>query len=303
MSKHISDNIGGFISFETLSKLQKFKAIEATPEEIQEYAKIRSLTKLKLNPEGTSIARIKRYIPSNKKNEVDENSIYAEGLTSAYKDEDNIYKLFEQYIGPVSFVRIPEDRNNQKKFFGFCFVEFFDQKNVFKAVELMDNNEKLTKMKLRVMSKSKWNEYEQEYLALYEERKEHIKWLWRENTRKGNESITNKGIIAFVQNLHPKCPKTTATELLQTSGVHITYMTNKKKGLDSVHVRLENPEEAQKLEAYFKEHPTIQETEKDKIGKASENHGIDTLKVRILQGKEEELYWENDISASQKKAA
>lgn len=135
----------------------------------------------------------------------------------------------------------------------------------------------------------------------------------RSKVEKENTVEYQKGVIVFVDNLHPGCSKTTVAQLLKTSGVSVAYVTPKKRGLPSVHVRLNHSEDAQKLQAYFEEHPTIQETEKDIVGKSTDKHGTDTLKLRILQGMlynalgskeqnlfihikgtEERLYWEND---------
>ncbi|KAI9282761.1 hypothetical protein BY458DRAFT_497296 [Sporodiniella umbellata] len=315
MLHHMSNDNGGFVSFKTLSRFPKFKTLGATPEEIKESAELYSLEKLKINSEGTSIARINPYT-ANKKKEDDSKSIYVEGLARSYQNDTKIKELFEKHVGPVQCIRIPETRSKTEAFLGFCFVEFSREEDADRAVQIMNDNAELTKSKLRVMTKLRWNEYEQEYLKHQEKQKERIKYLWRQDYHKDEKtknktndegfakkpklesSLTfKKGVIALVQNIHPNSSKTTAIELLQTSGVQIEFMANKKKGLDRAHVRLGNSEDAQQLEEYFQGNPTIQETEKDKIGTASAEHDISTLKVRVLQGREEEIYWENDLKA------
>ncbi|KAG1147654.1 hypothetical protein G6F37_005508 [Rhizopus arrhizus] len=311
MLSKIKADAEGFVPFETLCKLQKFKALGAKPEEIRECARIHSLSRLKLSVDDKSIARIKP-IKSNKDDLLDEWSIYVEGLTKPYQTEGSIAKLFTTHIGNVTRVHIPENRFGKKQFMGFCFIEFDDQEDVNKAAQLI-SEKRLPNLNLRVMSKIEWNKYKDEYLKRFDERKKMIRELWQEheNKRRQEEAVEQnetkrskgekdntveyqKGVIVFVDNLHPGCSKTTVAQLLKTSGVSVAYVTPKKRGLPSVHVRLNNSEDAQKLQAYFEEHPTIQETEKDTVGKSSDKHGTDTLKLRILQGTEEKLYWEND---------
>ncbi|ORE01704.1 hypothetical protein BCV72DRAFT_309775 [Rhizopus microsporus var. microsporus] len=293
MVSKITADPEGFVSFDTLSKLQKFKAIEATPEEIKECSKIRSLNKLKLSEDETRIARIKPFIP-NKKEELDEWSIYVEGLTKPYVDEASISELFTKLVGRVSFVRIPENKRGFKQFQGFCFVEFDNKECVDKAIKLTESTDNF-KLKLRIIFE--WNKYKEDYLKRFEERKQWIQSLWQEYNNKQQqensskmeldkeETTFKKGVIVFVDHLDPKCSKTTAIELLQTSGVSIAFMTPKKKGLTSVHIRLESPEDAQRMCDYFENHPTIQENEQDKVGKASKEHSAETLKLRVLKGK------------------
>jgi RNA recognition motif-containing protein len=121
-----------------------------------------------LNEEADKIGRIKPYIV-NKKEELDEYSIYVEGLTKPYDNEQHISELFNKLVGHVSFFRIPANQHGMKKFFGYCFIEFDSKENVTKAVELVNrhNRSKATasdssaaestklidKLNLRVMSK------------------------------------------------------------------------------------------------------------------------------------------------------
>lgn len=104
-----------------------------------------------MSEDETRIARIKPFIP-NKKEELDEWSIYVEGLTKPYVDEASISELFTKLVGRVSFVRIPENKRGFKQFQGFCFVEFDNKESVYKAIKLTESTDNL-KLKLRIMSK------------------------------------------------------------------------------------------------------------------------------------------------------
>jgi hypothetical protein len=138
-----------------------------------------------------------------------------------------------------------------------------------------------------------WNDLKDEYVKLLAERKAYVTDLW---TKYANEEIQEdveeevaekpftEGLIAFVDGLHPQCPKTVAVALLQTSGIQIAFMNIKKKGLTSTHIRLYTPEDAIKICDYFSTRHIVQETEKDKVGKEQESKTFDCLRLRLLQG-------------------
>lgn len=123
------------------------------------------------------------------------------------------------------------------------------------------------------------------------QRRASTKKLWEEyNTSKietveKDEKPYTEGLIVHVDQLHPKCPKTTAIALLETSGVQIAFMNTKKKGLMSTHIRLKDANDAIAICQYFDTHPTVQENEKDKTGKQLETKVFDCLKLRVLTGK------------------
>lgn len=115
------------------------------------------------------------------------------------------------------------------------------------------------------------------------------------------EKPYEEGIIVFVDGLYPQSTRATATTLLQTSGVTIAFMNIKKKGLSTTHIRLKSPEDAKKICDYFnQEHFTVQETEKDTAGKQQESKTCDCLKLRLITGTEEEVYWENEFKQQKK---
>lgn len=134
-----------------------------------------------------------------------------------------------------------------------------------------------------------------------ENQKNHIKELWNEfyaEYPEGNydeKKAYTEGIIVFVDGLHLQCAKTTAIKLLQDrSNIKIDFMNTKKKGLSSTYIRLNNSNDAKEICNYFNTHHIIQETGQDVIGKEQEIHTFDCLKLRIIQGTEEEIYWENE---------
>lgn len=126
--------------------------------------------------------------------------------------------------------------------------------------------------------KKLWDDFYQEYPDGHYEQEYH-------EPEKKAEKAFEEGLIVFVNGLHPQCARTTATALLQTSGVDIAFMNNKKKGLPTVHIRLKNQEDAKKICDYFEKHPIVQETGKDSVGKEQETKTMDCLKLRLLAGK------------------
>lgn len=143
-----------------------------------------------------------------------------------------------------------------------------------------------------------WNRYKDEYLLVLEERKAALKKLWDDYHQQypdgqdeeayyqeaEKEKGYEEGLVVFVDGLHPQCARTTATALLQTSGVEIAFMNTKKKGLQTVHVRLKDVDDAKKLCEYFDQHHIIQETGQDTVGKEQATKTRDCLKLRLLEG-------------------
>lgn len=94
----------------------------------------------------------------NKTEELDDWSIYVEGLEKPYNNEQAITELFTSLVGHVSFFRIPPNQQGQADFLSYCFIEFDLQQNVEKAVQLFKGKVKSVlppakELKLRVMSK------------------------------------------------------------------------------------------------------------------------------------------------------
>ncbi|GAN02342.1 hypothetical protein MAM1_0020d01785 [Mucor ambiguus] len=322
MLSKILKNPDRMVTFDELSNLPKFKSLAATAEEISAAAEKHSLNRLKLDQTKQKIGRIKPYVV-DKKEELDEWSIYVEGLKKPYDNEQSIKELFSKLVGSVSFFRIPPNQKGDARFFGYCFLEFHDKCNVERAVQLVnryntstdmndpmsgesDAKELADKLRLRVMPKSQWNDLKDEYLNLLAERKAYVTDLWTtyesgeqaeaEMEEEVDEKPFTEGLIVFVDGLHPQCPKTAAVELLQTSGVQLAFMHPKKKGLSSTHIRLNTPEDAFKICNYFDTHHIVQETEKDKVGNAQDSKTSACLKLKLLQGSAEEIYWENEYN-------
>ncbi|KAI7901904.1 uncharacterized protein BX663DRAFT_512782 [Cokeromyces recurvatus] len=319
MLNKIMSNPEGMVSFTELAQLSKFKSLKVTPEEIKENAEKYCLTRLQLSQDKQKIGRIKPFV-KDKKEELDEWSIYVEGLTKPYNTETAIKELFNSHVGHVSFFRIPPNKNARYQpasFYGYCFIEFDDKKNVEKAIQLFNrygnsnetNTKLMDKLNLRIMSKIEWNRLKEEYVELLEERKGYFKRVWDEYNAEENkeeEEESNKkadikvkdhrtGTIVFVDGLHPKSPKTIAISLLETSNIKIEYMSPKKKGLTSVYIRLRNNEDATQICDYFMQHHfIIQQDEKDTKGEEQESRTNECIKLRLLTESEEKIYWEND---------
>ncbi|CEP11816.1 hypothetical protein [Parasitella parasitica] len=276
------------VSFEELSKLPKFKSIAATAEEIRSAAEEHSISRLKLSEDKQKVGRIKPYVV-DKKEELDEWSIYVEGLKKPYDNEQKFH-----------------DKNNVER--AIQIVNRYNRSDEAVDDSILDESEIKSladKLNLRVMSKMQWNDLKDKYMRLLSERKAYATKLWNEYQKEKKEQnieqeIEEKpfteGLIVFVDGLHPQCSKTVATALLQTSGVQIAFMNTKKKGLPSTHIRLKTPEDSIRICDYFSTHHIIQETEKDTAGKEQESKTADCLKLRLIQGTEEKIYWENDLN-------
>ncbi|KAI8886624.1 hypothetical protein K501DRAFT_243756 [Backusella circina FSU 941] len=330
LASMISKDPHGFVTFDALSKLTKLKQLKATPEEIKQAAEEHALDKLQV--QDNRIARIKPYVPYGADREEEEDrSIYVEGLPAKYKDQTKIVDYFEKHVGHVTLVRIPKNRYNKVNFCGHCFVEFETSEIVQKAIDVFEQNDKLD---VRVISKRDWLKYKDEYLAFMSKKKEEFKELWSkykteqmdEDTDEANqESTTVKrhiaeddpaeipaakkpkmedtkkeldytpGVIILVNKLHLDAPKTVVTKLLEESGVKIPFMKPKRKGMDSTFIRLNTPQDAIKLHNYFESHHIIQQDSKDATGKEADNASHETISTKIIQGKEEEMYWKEDM--------
>ncbi|KAI8986524.1 hypothetical protein BDB01DRAFT_842667 [Pilobolus umbonatus] len=316
LSSKIAADPEGYVSFKELSQLPNFKKLDITPEEIKSIPE----NLLFLQVEGDKVKRVKPFIAVRDK-ELDEYSVYVEGLKSPYVDQHNITQLFLKLVGHVSYVRVPEESNIPSNI--FCFVEFDAKERVDEAVQIVNTypssqhpedmdpsiRRRVDGLKLRVMSKFDWMALDEEYKELLGKRKREAKEIWDayleekvDTVEEGKDStqdeemeeVYEKGVIVFVDNLHPQSTKSASVSLLQKSGVNIAFCSLKKKGVACVHVRLETPKDAQILCKYFNTHPTVQREAKDITGEIKEEHGSDTVKTRLISGKEEEIYWLND---------
>ncbi|ORZ21347.1 hypothetical protein BCR42DRAFT_488438 [Absidia repens] len=325
----ISNGDDGCVAFERLIKLQRMKPMNIDAKQLKDAASEYSMKRLKISDDGNSIGRIKPYI-LKKTDVLDDWSIYVEGLSKKYQDEQHISDLFQTHVGRVSFVQIPANRYGVTQFHGFCFVEFDDKDNVEKAVEMMNmenddkilnENDTIAKLGLKVMTKNMWNKYQDEYLIHKRMASEHITQLWRDyndeerltnqkvesstaplrNTVHSTKKIEDstmaypKNVIIFVRNIHPKSSKTTIRKLLEQSGAATAFVKH-KKGLDSCHVRMASPEDTEKVSQYFGTHHLIQDSGIDSQGTVidASTGASSAISVRAISGKEEEIYWKDD---------
>lgn len=59
-------------------------------------------------------------------------------MEKPYDTNEKITALFRDLVGPVSFLRIPNDASGKPRFHGYCFIEFDNKENVSKAVNRLN---------------------------------------------------------------------------------------------------------------------------------------------------------------------
>ncbi|KAI8575533.1 hypothetical protein K450DRAFT_261383, partial [Umbelopsis ramanniana AG] len=101
----------------------------------------------------------------------------------------------------------------------------------------------------------------------------------------------DQGIVVHVDNIQPRTNKSILKKLFEKSGATTTFV-NFKKDIPSCNVRLSTAADAQKMTTYFTDHPTTQLQADDAQGTRDAINALSPLKVRILAGKEEEIYWQ-----------
>ncbi|QRV88161.1 RNA binding motif domain-containing protein [Ceratobasidium sp. AG-Ba] len=102
------------------------------------------------------------------------------------------------------------------------------------------------------------------------------------------------GILVFVRRLHPETNKTTLKTLFgrafpKESGDAIEYL-DFQKGIDSAHIRLRTPDDASTLVAHFTSHPLSQQDGLDSEGHAANKGGA--IEMEVVSGVRETNYWE-----------
>lgn len=110
-------------------------------------------------------------------------------------------------------------------------------------------------------------------------------------------SLYPYGCVVFVRNIHSETNKTTLKTLFsksfaaagQSSGLDYVDFN---KGMDSCHLRLTSPHHSTVLTEHFTHHPTIQSNGLDDTG-GTPGKDEKAINTEIIQGKKEELYWEN----------
>ncbi|KAL4081447.1 hypothetical protein V8B97DRAFT_27979 [Scleroderma yunnanense] len=104
------------------------------------------------------------------------------------------------------------------------------------------------------------------------------------------------GCLVFVRHVQPETNKTTLKALFsksfaragQTSGLDYVDFN---KGMDSCHLRLASPRHSTTLMDHFIQHPIVQSNGLDDTGRTPEKDEKE-IKMEVIQGKKEELYWE-----------
>ncbi|EAU80548.1 hypothetical protein CC1G_09945 [Coprinopsis cinerea okayama7 len=131
-------------------------------------------------------------------------------------------------------------------------------------------------------------------------------------TDESNSSITNSspypyGCLVFIKNIHTETNKTTLKTLfgraLVPAGVNPTSpesgldYVDFNKGMDTCHLRLSTPQQAEKLASHFNNSPIIQTSGLDDQGSpssesTSKNPDLKPIAIEIVRGKREEMYWQ-----------
>ncbi|KAI9498300.1 hypothetical protein BDB00DRAFT_755002 [Zychaea mexicana] len=288
LKQYIQKDPNGFVPIDTIVSLKRLKEIQTKPEEIVNASQ--KSTHLQLNDNKTAVARIKPFVAS-KDMELDDWSIYVEGLWKPYDTQEKIAQLFTRLVGNVSFVRFPPDLSKRHIFHGFCFIEFSEKEDVTKAIEQIDcsrgqkhQDPEITKLCLKVISKHEYNQFKDQYLERLVTTRKAVKRAWAEYNGEHVDGYP-EGLVAFVTNLAPKSSKTVITNLLAQAGVEVAYVDYKKNS-PSCHVRLKASADTDKLVKYFNENKKIQKDGKDSVGtSASAAEASQALGVRKLTGK------------------
>ncbi|KAG0169599.1 hypothetical protein DFQ28_003518 [Apophysomyces sp. BC1034] len=269
MQSKINKDPDGFVPFSSLKTLARFKSLKVQEDEIKDAADTER-----------GVARIKPFVLS-KKEELDAWSIYVEGLEKPYHTEKAISEIFSRLVGHVSFVRIPADRNGKSRFFGYCFVEFDDKNNVEKAVALLNRydvidaaesmdaiKQEVDALKLRVMAKSEWNQYKEQYLAHQNARKRHIQQLWAEYQE--------------TKDIEPVATKKLKDASAEPGSKSEEYQ---KDVIALCHIRLETPSDSRKILQYFEDNKILQEDANDANGRRlDQEESQQIVTIRLLTG-------------------
>ncbi|KAM3589338.1 hypothetical protein VKS41_000205 [Umbelopsis sp. WA50703] len=101
----------------------------------------------------------------------------------------------------------------------------------------------------------------------------------------------DQGVVVHVDNIQPRTNKTVLKKFFEASQASVAFI-NFKKDIPSCDVRLSSQEDAQKMVLFFNDHKTTQLKGDDTIGTREEVKALEPLKLRILAGKEEEIYWQ-----------
>ncbi|KAF9000291.1 hypothetical protein BDQ17DRAFT_1359966 [Cyathus striatus] len=178
-----------------------------------------------------------------------------------------------------------------------------------------------TKFGFRALSKKKWDELKEEYIAYRQRLVDEINEFQDSSvlaaqsiphfdTRPMQPSPPETGlsfnspyptnVLLFIKHIHPETNKTTLRKLFSTAfqdaikdgeiedeGLDYVDYT---KGMDSCHLRLLTPTQAGILLLYFNSHPTVQSSGLDEVGAPA--FSDQKIEVELVQGKREEVYWE-----------
>ncbi|KAI5993638.1 hypothetical protein EDD15DRAFT_2388070 [Pisolithus albus] len=104
------------------------------------------------------------------------------------------------------------------------------------------------------------------------------------------------GCLVFVKNIHPETNKTTIKALFAKAfdgkSTGVDYVDFNKAWIQFCYLRLASPHHTNVLTEHFTRHPTVQINGLDDSGRAlGENEQM--IKVELIEGKREALYWKN----------
>ncbi|KAF9035363.1 hypothetical protein BDZ89DRAFT_1130404 [Hymenopellis radicata] len=168
-------------------------------------------------------------------------------------------------------------------------------------------HEAAVKFGLRALQKERWDQLKEEYLAYRGELVEQM--AAHQNNAPRPASIPKRGrsrspppqdnalshdspfppdCLIFVKHVHSQTNKTTLRSLFSQAGSEIDYV-DFNKGMDTCHLRLATPLDARKLNTWFSERRLTQDAGLDGTGVEG---GKTPIEMELVQGRQEELYWE-----------
>ncbi|KIM75201.1 hypothetical protein PILCRDRAFT_13765 [Piloderma croceum F 1598] len=295
------------------------------------------------------------HVPSREytKDQWEKNTIYMENIPVQYRTVPGIARLTSSLLSQpgqtlslakVQAITLPPHHQDQPddlpKCKGFAFVTLADHQDVQRLLEEWpwdkqlnhddkasstsdDNARECSKFGLRTLSKRRWDELKQEYLAyqrkllnelvafnegssslslsadvLAPEHDEDHDVAYQPEHDLATTNLDSPyplNCLVFVRNIHSETNKTTLRKLFSTAFDAATAegldYVDFNKGMDSCYLRLASPRHSQLLVGRFTSHLTTQERGLDDTGTTHKsNDGAITME--IVQGKREELYWD-----------
>jgi len=260
----------GYVDLEKIANFNKMRSMTSDIGLIVEAAKSSNL--VQPDTTGKRIRRTK-VVPIAKN--VDSRTVYVEGFPP--DSTHDTLKQFFSVCGKVNYVSIPRNKDQARTFKGFAFIEYEKEEEAVHAIKELNtvgntDHNPAAPVGLRVIAKDTWDRLKDEFKEL------------KAKQRNEHHGPPGRGSILHISNVATEILHPEIKAILKNYG-KVAYLDMQENG--EGYARFTTPEEAKSAVT--------------KIIEQKLQIGGKEVSARIVDGEEEQKYWEKILAISEKK--